>query len=326
MKINGMKKGLLFAVMSLILLSVSIALLTSKISSASNNLQSIALSPQVTSPTCMPGLIFYSSTTNQFMACNSTGTPATFVTNLSGGSQLNAAYITQGTFGSGAAGSNNQYLFQPSTDNTSVLKVLNALGTVPVFDVDTANQRVGIGTAAPSSALTVNGTITLTGSSGTITGLAAPVNASDAATKAYVDAASGGGVTWAGYTTSTYQGNIGGLRAGNSICNANYAGSHWASYDEIASLGVLYPWTQNAWVQNALAVWTISNTSAPGSQPVYIAKDGSVYEESSVYADGGSCSGWRYNGSNYEVGTYLGTGGSVGFGGCQNNFYLACVK
>ena len=192
MRTHGKKKGLLYTATSLALLVVAIAFMSSRISSASNNLQSIALSPQVTSPTCLPGLIFYSSTTNQFMACTSTGTPMAFVTNLSGGSQLNAAYITQGTFGSGAVGSNSQYLFRPATDNTGMLQVLNASGTMAVFDVDTLNQRVGIGTAAPSSTLTVNGTITLTGASSTITGLAAPVNASDAATKAYVDAASGG--------------------------------------------------------------------------------------------------------------------------------------
>ena len=48
--------------------------------------------------------------------------------------------------------------------------------------------KVGIGTTAPATALQVAGTITAP----QVTGLSAPVNSSDAATKAYVDAAAGG--------------------------------------------------------------------------------------------------------------------------------------
>jgi hypothetical protein len=49
--------------------------------------------------------------------------------------------------------------------------------------------NVGIGTDNPTSKLTVNGTVDVSGN--VITGLAAPVDASDAANKEYVDAASG---------------------------------------------------------------------------------------------------------------------------------------
>jgi len=50
--------------------------------------------------------------------------------------------------------------------------------------------NVGIGTTNPTSKLTVNGTINASGNK--VTGLAAPIDTTDAATKAYVDAAGGG--------------------------------------------------------------------------------------------------------------------------------------
>jgi len=58
---------------------------------------------------------------------------------------------------------------------------------------------VGIGTASPATTLHVNGTVTASA----VTGLGTPTNNSDAATKAYVDAAGGGGdnVTVWGQTT-----------------------------------------------------------------------------------------------------------------------------
>jgi hypothetical protein len=61
-------------------------------------------------------------------------------------------------------------------------------------------------------------------------------------------------IRWAGYSTSTYTGNIGnlstGLKAGNQICNANYPGSHWANSLEITKIGSSYPWTSTAWIAN----------------------------------------------------------------------------
>ncbi len=173
------KKSTFLIVTSIILSLVSVFVLEYGTSSASQ-LTSVTFVPQVTNLPCTPGLIFYSSSTNQFMGCSNTSTPVAF----GAGSQVNAAYVTQGTFGSGASGSNSQYIFKPTTDTTGMLQIQSSGGTV-VFNVDTANKRVGIGTAAPSSALAVNGTITVV--SGTVTGLANPVQSTDAATKAYVD-------------------------------------------------------------------------------------------------------------------------------------------
>jgi hypothetical protein len=55
--------------------------------------------------------------------------------------------------------------------------------------IDTANGRVGIGTANPTTKLDVNGVLNL--NSNKITGVATPTSSTDAATKAYVDAAGG---------------------------------------------------------------------------------------------------------------------------------------
>lgn len=61
-------------------------------------------------------------------------------------------------------------------------------------------------------------------------------------------------VRWAGYSTTTYDGDLGGgitnrgVKGGNGICQANYPGSVWARSPDIIGLGSQYPWTQNAWI------------------------------------------------------------------------------
>jgi hypothetical protein len=75
---------------------------------------------------------------------------------LGSSQQTNAAYVTPGTFGTSYDGihSNGNYAFRPATDSTGMLQVLTSGGS-PVFDVDTLNQRVGIGTASPLAELNV---------------------------------------------------------------------------------------------------------------------------------------------------------------------------
>ncbi len=75
-----------------------------------------------------------------------------------GTQQMNASYLTQGTFGSSVSGSNNQYLFKPTTDTTAALGVQTS-GSASVFDVDTLNQRVGVKTATPTGDLSVEGSV-----------------------------------------------------------------------------------------------------------------------------------------------------------------------
>jgi len=57
---------------------------------------------------------------------------------------------------------NGQYSprFQNAANSTTAFQVQNAAGTSTVFNVDTQNQRIGIGTSAPTQTLTINqGTI-----------------------------------------------------------------------------------------------------------------------------------------------------------------------
>ena len=48
----------------------------------------------------------------------------------------------------------------PSADSTTAIQILKANGTTSILNVDTTNGRVGIGTTAPTSALTVVGAVT----------------------------------------------------------------------------------------------------------------------------------------------------------------------
>jgi len=70
---------------------------------------------------------------------------------------------TKGDLLFGAAGNskydeaNDAWRFQPAVDSTTFLQVLDADGGAPVLDVDSTNERVGIGTGAPLSTLHING-------------------------------------------------------------------------------------------------------------------------------------------------------------------------
>ena len=52
------------------------------------------------------------------------------------------------------------FVMQPTTDSVTAFQVMDTDGGTPIFQVDTTNERVGIGTATPATALDVNGAIT----------------------------------------------------------------------------------------------------------------------------------------------------------------------
>lgn len=55
----------------------------------------------------------------------------------------------------------NASRFQSSTDSTTALQVLDADGGNPVLSIDTTNERVGIGTASPTTELDVTGDVNI---------------------------------------------------------------------------------------------------------------------------------------------------------------------
>ena len=85
-----------------------------------------------------------------------------------------------------ASDSANTVATKGYVDGKSSAQTWNASGS---NQYSLVSGNIGIGTTNPTSKLTVNGTVNV--SNNRITGLAAPVNDTDATTKAYVDAASG---------------------------------------------------------------------------------------------------------------------------------------
>jgi len=92
--------------------------------------------------------------------------------------------------------------------------------------------NVGIGTTTPMAKLSVNGSVDV--GNNRIMNVAAPINNSDAATKAYVDALK---PTFVGVTPTAYTGNLGGINGANAKCNAYSAGSHICSVQEYRQSG-----------------------------------------------------------------------------------------
>ena len=130
---------------------------------------------------------------------------------------------------------------------------------------------------------------------------------------AYVTA-DAGGVSWAGYTASTYTGALTGLLGANAKCDTDYDGSHWASLDELMKLGDDYPATAYVWVREGFG-WFSDSTSyfipTLGSPSWYL-----------WYTNPISCAGWSSNSSSYYGATF---GVYLGPDFCDSLYKLACV-
>mgnify|MGYP001617287714 FL=1 len=56
----------------------------------------------------------------------------------------------------------NSAVFQPAADSTTFFQILDADGGTPIFNVDSTNERVGIGTTTPETKLEVTGDLAFT--------------------------------------------------------------------------------------------------------------------------------------------------------------------
>lgn len=109
---------------------------------------------------------------------------------------------------------------------TGTVLTVSSGGTSSIGGNLNISGNVGIGTANSGEKLEVNGNVKLSGSTPTykVTNLAAPTATSDAATKAYVDAAGGGGVNYWSIqaTPNSYNGNLGGYQGYLTKCETAF--------------------------------------------------------------------------------------------------------
>jgi fibronectin-binding autotransporter adhesin len=84
----------------------------------------------------------------------------TGLTVASGGETITAGGLTVSAGGATVIGNT---IFKPTSNGVTALQAQNALGTTTVLDVDTTNNRVGIGNAAPGYALDVTGDANVSG-------------------------------------------------------------------------------------------------------------------------------------------------------------------
>ena len=149
-------------------------------------------------------------------------------------------------------------------------------------------------------------------------------NNDDLVTKSYVDSqisASSSGLSFAWYTTASYNGSMWGIKGMNEKCNAEYTGSRVCGYDDVVKLWVNYPWTENVWIP-----WAIMSSVQyyyESSNTTHYAKDGSdltISHGRSPYC------GTFNNNSSIFVWTLLNTSTAVSFPTCEKTNKLACCN
>jgi hypothetical protein len=124
---------------------------------------------------------------------------------------------------------------------------------------------------------------------------------------------SSGGISFAGYTTLTYDGDIDYLKGANTICGSNFAGSRAMIYEDLLVLGANYSYTYEIWLFNAILT---------------VRDDGHAYLKSGgsghVGNNGHSCNAWNSDSSSYK-GTRLHTTGAIDTPACSNSYRFGCV-
>ena len=127
----------------------------------------------------------------------------------------------------------------------------------------------------------------------------------------------GGRVTWKGYTASTYNGNMGGVRGMNAKCDTNYTGSHACTWDEIIKLGTSFPGSTDAWVVDGALPIGISE----GEGYVYCTKDLTACSFNMLCGSWTSAGDWRAYGPFYQMSTQ-----TMNIILCNIQKYIPCCK
>ena len=149
-------------------------------------------------------------------------------------------------------------------------------------------------------------------------------NSDDLVTKSYVDSqisASSSSLSFAGYTSSAYNGNMWGIKWMNQKCNAQYTGSRVCGYDDVVQLWVDYPWTENVWIP-----WAIVSSVQyyyDSNNTTHYTKDGSNV---TIGASRFPTCGIFNNSNSAFVWTLLNTTTIVSFPTCNNANKLACCN
>lgn len=155
--------------------------------------------------------------------------------------------------------------------------------------------------------------------------LAMPTAGSDAVNKDYVDAAvaaAGGGIRWAGYTTSTYTGNLSGIKGAHEKCNATFEGSRWAKGSELDALGLEYPYSYEVWINSPEEVIGKGSGSTSGH---IVFGDSYVLSHTAYNLKYIDCMYWTYDDNSVRKGMVIGSSGGRTLEGCSNSLRLPCV-
>lgn len=129
-----------------------------------------------------------------------------------------------------------------------------------------------------------------------------------------------------GFTTSAYDGSMGGIKGMNQKCNADYSGSHVCSYREIKKLGyntTLYSGT--FWVVDGLRILTDGFAMST--------KDGySRFSDNTNWVRQ-NCRGWNTNsagigtlGDPINYGASMTTTGFMLLSSCASSFKIPCCN
>jgi hypothetical protein len=152
------------------------------------------------------------------------GDAATSQSNITIGSSSNATNSV--TLNAGTSGGINlisKTLVKPATNSTTAFQVQPAGSTTPILNVDTTNNRIGIGTATPNTALTID-----SGTSG-VSGLSF----------SQITSASPGSTAFTGILGLDSQGNVGLSQTTVSLTSPALA--YWDGLNNPTGAGQSYP-------------------------------------------------------------------------------------